>query len=78
MTDEELQAKALPLLQELVRRDMLIAAIKVPSPTGHPGITTCSQIVQVVPNGLTLDCWLEDDTQQLSKSAEEFLASHKR
>jgi hypothetical protein len=34
MTDKQLQAAALPLLQELIKRDMLIVSIDVPAPLG--------------------------------------------
>jgi hypothetical protein len=55
MTDEQLRAAALPLLQELVERDMLIVSIDVPAPAGHPGMYTTSMVTDVIPNGLTLD-----------------------
>jgi hypothetical protein len=77
MTDEELQATALPLLQELVKRQMLVVSIDVPAPPGHSGMCTTSAIVDVIPNGLTLDCQLEDDAQQIAVDAQELWNSHK-
>ena len=69
MTNKQLQAAALPLLQELIRRDMLIISIEVPAPLGHPGMCTTSQVTGVVPNGLALDLLLDEDTDQIDQSA---------
>jgi hypothetical protein len=77
MTNEELQAAALPLLQELVKRKMLVVSTDVPAPPGHPGMCTTSAIVDVIPNALTLDCQLEDNAQQIAVDAQELLKSHK-
>jgi len=38
MTDQQLLEAALPLLQELVKRDMLIATIDVPAPPHTPDV----------------------------------------
>ena len=76
MTDEELHATALPLLQELVKRQMLVVSIDVPAPPGHAGMCTTSAIVDVIPNGLTLDCQLEDDARQIAVDAQELWKSH--
>jgi hypothetical protein len=69
MTNEQLQAAALPLLQELIKRGMLIASIDVPAPPGHPGMCTTSTVTDVVPNGLTLDLGLDEDTDDIAQSA---------
>ena len=69
MTKQQLQAAALSLLQELIKRDMLIVSIDVPAPPGHPGMYTTSTVIDVIPNGLMLDLQLEDDTDQIAQSA---------
>jgi hypothetical protein len=69
MTDEQLLAAALPLLEALIERDMLIVTIDVPAPPGHPGMATTSAVTDVIPNGLALDLHLEDDTDLIAQSA---------
>jgi hypothetical protein len=69
MTDEQLLAAALPILQELIERDMLIVSIDVPAPLGHPGMYTTSTVTDVMPNGLALDLQLDDDTDHIAHSA---------
>ena len=69
MTNQQLQATALSLLQELIKRDMLIVSIGVPAPPGHPGMYTTSTVIDVIPNGLALDLQLEDDTDNIAQSA---------
>lgn len=64
-----MQAAALPLLEELIKRDMLIVTINVPAPPGHPGMATTSMVTDVVPNGLMLDLGLDDDTDEIAQSA---------
>jgi len=69
MTNKQLQAAALPLLEELIKREMLIVTVVVPAPPGHPGMATTSTVTDVVPNGLTLDLWIADDTDGIAQSA---------
>jgi hypothetical protein len=69
MTNKQLQAAALPLLEELIRRDLLIVCIDVPAPSGHPGMYTTSTVTDVVPNGPALDLHLDDNTDQIAQSA---------
>jgi hypothetical protein len=78
MTDEQLQAAALPLLQELINREMLIVSIDVSPPPGHPGMWTTSTVIEVVPNGLTLDLQLDDDTDEIAQSAKRLRAPYNR
>jgi hypothetical protein len=68
MTNERLLAAALPLLEELIKRQILIVCMDVPAPPGHPGMSTTSMVTDVVPNGLALDLHLDENTDQIAQS----------
>jgi hypothetical protein len=78
MTDEQLQAAALPLLEELIRRELLIVSIDVPARPGHPGMMTTSTVTDVVPNGLALDLGIDGDSDAIAQSAKRLHAPHDR
>jgi len=49
MTDKQLQKAALPLLQELIKREMLIVSIDVPAPLDIPVCTLQVQSLTLYP-----------------------------
>lgn len=74
-----LDANGKLVIVELKRdKTPLVVSIDVPASPGHPSMSTTSAIVDVIPNGLTLDCQLEDDAQQIAVGAQELWKSHIR
>lgn len=64
MTDDELHARALPLLKELIARRMLVGSIQQ-SPSG---VWVSNTIIAVATDGLTLSLELEDDAASIASA----------
>lgn len=65
MTDEELVATALPLLEELIKRCLLTGSIQ----QAINGVWVSVTIIEVINNGGTLEVTLDDDAASIASAS---------